>query len=187
MPGEAYSGEGVISPRVSTLSCFRVYRNIPQKIFLPATYNEAIEFMYGDFSLGRAFSESTESIPLSTVSEARLDLFDFAKVARICFYETGSDFPEAISDLEAEAVKKGSVVIQVWLKLTAPWIGKVVDVLQARGFFLGGVLPQWFDDDGLLMQKLLFMPDFESIQLYSDRAMRIRDIVKADWRRSYEK
>jgi hypothetical protein len=187
MPGEAYSGEGVISHRVSTLSCFRVYRNIPQKIFLPVTYNEAIGFMYGDFSLGRAFSESTEPIPLSAVSEARLDLFDFAKVARISFYETGSDFPEAISDLETEAVKKGSVVIQVWLKLTSPWIGKVVNVLQARGFFLGGVLPQWFDDDGLLMQKLLFMPDFESIQLYSDRAIRIRDIVKADWKRSYEK
>ena len=34
MPGEAYSGEGVISNRVSTLSSFRVYRNIPQKIFV---------------------------------------------------------------------------------------------------------------------------------------------------------
>ena len=187
MPGEAYSGEGVISHRVSTLSCFRVYRNIPQKIFLPGPYNEAIGFMYGDFSLGRAFSESTESIPLSAVSEARLDLFDFAKVARISVYETGSDFPERISDLEAEAIITGSIVIQVWLKLTSPWVGKVVNVLQARGFFLGGVLPQWFDDDGLLMQKLLFMPDFDSIELYSDRAMRIRDHVKADWKRSYEK
>jgi hypothetical protein len=49
---------------------------------------------------------------------------------------------------------------------------------------LGGVLPQWFDDDGLLMQKLLFNPDFESIQLYSDRALRIRELVKADWQRS---
>jgi hypothetical protein len=187
MPGEAYAGEGVTSHRVSTLSCFRVYRNIPQKVFLPATYNEAIGFMYGDFSLGRAFSESTASIPLSTVSEARMDLFDFAKVARIGFYETGSDFPEVISDLEAEAARKGSIVIQVWLKLTSPWVGKVVNVLQAKGFFLGGVLPQWFDDDGLLMQKLLFMPDFESIQLYSDRAMRIQELVKADWQRSCEK
>ena len=60
MPGEAYSGEGVISNRVSTLSSFRVYRNIPQKIFLPVTYNEAIRFMYGDFSSGRTFPESIE-------------------------------------------------------------------------------------------------------------------------------
>jgi hypothetical protein len=184
MPGDAYSGEGVSSHRVSTLLYFRIYRNIPQKIFLPVTYNEAIRFMYGDFSLGRTFSESTEPIPPSAASEAKMDVFDFAKVARISFYETGSDFAERISDLEAEAVKKGSIVIQVWLKLTSHWVGTVVNVLRARGFFLGGVLPQWFDDDGLLMQKILFMPDFESIQIYSDRALRIREHVKADWHRS---
>jgi hypothetical protein len=187
MPGETYSGEGVISNRVSTLSSFRVYRNIPQKIFLPATYDEAIRFMYGDFSLDRTFSESTEPIPPGAASEAKMDVFDFAKVARITFFEAGSDFAERISDLEAEAVEKGSVVIQVWLKLTSPWVGAAIDILRAGGFFLGGVLPQWFDDDGLLLQKLLFMPDFESIQLYSDRALRIRELVKADWQRSCEK
>ncbi len=35
-------------------------------------------------------------------------------------------------------------------------------ILREKGFFLGGVLPQWFDDDGLLMQKVLFTPDFAS-------------------------
>jgi hypothetical protein len=187
MPGEAYFGEGVISSRVSTLLSFRIYRNIPQKIFLPVSYNESIRFMYGDFSLFRTFSESTDPIHSNTASEAKMDVFDFAKVARISFYETGSDFTERISDLEAEAVEKGCIVIQVWLKLTSPWVGKAVSILQARGFFLGGVLPQWFDDDGFLMQKLLFNPDFESIQLHSDRALRIRDLVKADWHRSCEK
>ena len=183
MPGEAYFGEGVISSRVSTLLSFRIYRNIPQKIFLPVTYNEAIRFMYGDFTSGRTFFDSTEHIPPTAASEAKMDVFDFAKVARISFHETGSDFAERISDLEAEAVKKGSIVIQVWLKLTSPWIGSVVSILQTSGFFIGGVLPQWFDDDGLLMQKILFTPDFESIQLYSDRALRMRDIVKSDWQR----
>jgi hypothetical protein len=183
MPGEAYSGEGVVSSRVSTLSSFRVYRNIPQKIFLPVACTEPIRFMYGDFSSGRAFAESTEPIPPSAGSEAKLDVFDFAKVARVSLRETGSDFADHIANLEAEAVKKGSIVIQVWLKLTSPWVGRAVDILHARGFFLGGLLPQWFDDDGLLMQKLLFVPDFESIQLYSDRAVRIRDFVKSDWQR----
>lgn len=184
MPGDAYTGEGVASHRVSTLLHFRIFRNIPQKIFVPVTYNEAMRFMYGNFSLDRTFSESTEPLPSGTVSEAKLDLFDFAKVARISFYETGSDFAERMSDLETEAIEKGSILIQVWLKLTSPWVGTLVNVLQARGFFLGGVLPQWFDDDGLLMQKVLFTPDFESIQLYSDRAMRITDLVKADWQRA---
>ncbi|MBI5247987.1 MAG: hypothetical protein HY912_00705, partial [Desulfomonile tiedjei] len=183
MPGEAYFGEGVVSSRVSTLLSFRIYRNIPQKIFVPITYNEAIRFMYGDFTSGRTFLDSTEPIPTTAASEAKMDVFDFAKVARISFHETGSDFAERLSDLESKAVVKGSIVIQVWLKLTSPWIGSVVSWLQTSGFFIGGVLPQWFDDDGLLMQKILFTPDFESIQLYSDRALRMRDIVKSDWQR----
>ena len=183
MPGEAYSGEGVTSHRVSTLLFFRLYRNIPQKIFLPNSYNEALRFLYGNFLSGRTFSESTDMLPRSTVSQSNMELFHFAKVARIAFHETGSDFAERISDLESEAVEKGFVVIQVWLKLTSFWIGEVVKVLQARGFFLGGLLPQWFDDDGLLMQKVLFIPDFESIQLYSDHSRRILDLVKSDWQR----
>ena len=187
MPGEAYSGEGVTSHRVSTLLCFRRYREIPQQIFLPGVYNEALRFIYGDFSSGRTFFESTDPIPLGTASKATMELFDFAKVARISVYETGSDFPERIADLESEAVNNGFLVIQVWVKLTSPWVGAVVEALRSRGYFLGGALPQWFDDDGLLMQKILFMPDFESIQLYSDRALRIRDFVKADWSRSCEK
>jgi hypothetical protein len=75
----------------------------------------------------------------------------------------------------------------VWLKLTSPWVGEAVKILRAKGYFLGGALPQWFEDDGLLMQKVLFTPDFESIQLYTDRAKRIRDLIKSDWQRTSEK
>ncbi len=184
MPGEAYSGEGVTADRVSTLLNFRCYRNIPQAVYLPAPYNEALRFMYGNFSSGRSFHEAGDPIPGTAVSESKMDIFDFAKVARIAFLETGSDFAEHMSDLESEAEAKGAILIQVWLKLTSPWIGEVVKILRTKGFFLGGMLPQWFDDDGLLMQKVSFMPDFESIQLYSERARRIRDFVKSDWERT---
>jgi len=183
MPGEAYSGEGVTADRVSTLLFFLCYRNIPQAVYLPAPYNDALRFRYGNFSSGRSFHEAREPIPLGTVSESNMDVFDFAKVARIAFFETGSDFAEHVSHRESEAEEEGALVIQVWLQLTSPWVGEVVKILREKGFFLGGVLPQWFDHDGLLMQKLLFMPDFESIQLYSDHAWRIRDFVKSDWER----
>lgn len=184
MPGEAYSGEGVTSHRVSTLLFFRLYRNIPQKIFVPAAYKKALTFLYEHFLADRIFCDPTDSLPPDFASRSSMELFDFAKVARIAFHETGSNFAEHLSDLESQAVEKGFVVIQVWVKLTSPWAGAVVEVLQGRGFFLGGLLPQWFDDDGLLMQKLLFEPDFESIQLHSDHTRRIRDLVKSDWQRS---
>jgi hypothetical protein len=184
MPGEAYSGEGVTSDRVSTLLCFRCYRNIPQVVYLPAPYDEALRFMYGNCSSSRSFHEAAAPIPAGAVSKANMDVFDYAKVARIAFLETGSDFAEHLSELESEAKQKGAFVIQVWIKLTSPWVGEVVEILRTEGFFLGGALPQWFDDDGLLMQKVLFTPDFESIQLYSERSRRIRDLVKSDWERT---
>jgi hypothetical protein len=73
------------------------------------------------------------------------------------------------------------VVVQVWLKLTWPFIDIVVGALRDRGYFLGGLLPQWFGDDGLLMQKVLGRPNWEGIQLFSDRAMRLWDFVRSDW------
>jgi len=182
MPGEAYTGDGVTAGRVTTLLFFRHYRNIPQTVYLPAPYNDALRFMYGKLSSGRDFRLAGEPIPAGTVSESKMDVFDFAKVARIAFFETGADFAEHMSNLESEAEKKGVVVIQVWLKLSSPGIGEVVKILRKKGFFLGGVLPQWFDDDGLLMQTLSFTPDFESIQLYSDRSRQIRDLVRSDWK-----
>ncbi len=184
MPGETYSGEGVTTDRVSTLLFFRIYRNIPQTVYLPAPYSQALRFMYGSFASGRNFSDANEPIPVGTVTESKMDVFDFAKVVRIAFFETGADFAEHMSDLESNAREKGAVVIQVWLKLSSPWLGEIVKILRTKGFFLGGVLPHWFDHDGFLMQKVLFEPDFESMQLYSDRARRFRDLVKSDWERS---
>lgn len=53
-------------------------------------------------------------------------------------------------------------------------------MLRGRGFFLRGLLPPWFDDDGLLMQKIMDRPDREGIHLYSGRAIRILGMVKWD-------
>jgi hypothetical protein len=80
-------------------------------------------------------------------------------------------------------LEKGVVVLQVWLKLSWPWIGHAVNILRKRGFFLGGILPRWFDVDGMLMQKIIGQPNWEGIQLHSDRAKKILEIVKADWQR----
>jgi hypothetical protein len=186
MPGEAYAGEGVSGGRVSTLLFFRCYRNIPQTVYLPAPYEGTLRFMYENFSLDRSFREAVGTVPEGTVSESNMEIFDFAKVARIAFLQTGADFAEHLSDLESKAENRGAIVIQIWLRLSSPWIGEVVEILRRRGFFLGGMLPQWFDDDGLLMQKLLFKPDFESIQIYSDRSRRIHDFVKSDWELTYK-
>ncbi len=34
------------------------------------------------------------------------------------------------------------MVIQVWLKLSWPWIGAIVAMLKEKGYLFGGILPQ---------------------------------------------
>jgi len=62
-----------------------------------------------------------------------------------------SDKADNLIELENQALGQKVVVIQAWLKLSCPWSGSAVDILRNKGYFLGGVLPRWFDEDGLLM------------------------------------
>jgi len=114
-------------------------------------------------------------------TEMRTQVFEFAKVARIAVHRTGNDFPHALVEEEKRVMGLGAEVIQVWLMLSWPWVGDLVHLMRGRGYFTGGVLPRWFGEDGLLMQKLTGQPNWEGIQLYSDRAEEIRRMVRQDW------
>ena len=86
----------------------------------------------------------------------QLRFFGLQKVARIYVELIGSDFDITIERLEQTARCQGSTIMQVYLPLAAR-----LRLLQSRacghrGYFLGGVLPRWFDGDGLMMQKALF-------------------------------
>ena len=56
--------------------------------------------------------------------------------------------------------------------------------MREGGYFFGGALPRWFDNDGFLMQKLLCPPNFEGIVLVSDFANELLNVIKADWQRA---
>ena len=76
--------------------------------------------------------------------------------------------------------KWSSIQFQVWLKPGFPRVGAAVNMLREQGYFLGGLLPRWFDHDGLLMQKLFCPPDWEGIRLHTDRAKTILELVRED-------
>jgi hypothetical protein len=109
--------------------------------------------------------------------------FDYAQVARIAVWEPGDDFEAVFESEEKKVLEKGGLVVQVWLNLSYPWVDEAVHILREKGYFLGGILPRWFDHDGLLMQKIMKRPDWGSLQIHFDRAKRIRDLVYEDWLR----
>ena len=182
MPAAAYSKEESASGRVATLDGFRSYRRKPHRIFLPEPYADMLRTITARLDDVRETTPSSQSIPLTESSVIDLKMFDFAQVARIAVRAIGSDFAKAFDTIEREAIERSAVVLQTWLNLGTPWVGKVVEMLRDRGYIFGGLLPRWFDTDGLLMQKLLCNPNFEEIQLLSAFSKELLAYIRQDGR-----
>ena len=184
MPAEAYDRERSASGRVATLLVFRCYRPRPHQVFLPKAYEQEMRFLYSEVDDARDLMVSDRDLSRNESSEGKMTVFDFPRVARIAIHRIGADFEVYLGDLEKRALDQKLIVVQVWIPLSVPWTGPAVDILRSKGYFFGGILPRWFDEDGMLMQKLLVGPNFEGIQLYSDHAKKIVDIIKEDWERT---
>jgi hypothetical protein len=183
MPAEAYDKERSAVGRVTALLDFKTLKPRPHTVYLPSVYEESMRFIYSGLDDDRDFVLSKGEWPSSIKTEIKTEVFDFAQVARLAVHDTGADFESALDGQEKTVQERGVAVIQVWLELSWSWVGQAVDLLRKRGYFLGGILPRWFDVDGMLMQKITGRPNWEGIQLYSDRARKIMEFVKADWQR----
>ncbi len=184
MPAEAYTKERSAAGRVASLVCFRAYRPRPHKVYLPKTYESFLRDLYSGLDDVRTLGVSENRFPEAEASNATTEVFEFAQVARIGVTGIGGDFESFHERLENGLVSSGIKVLQVWMNLACPWVGAAVEALGRKGYFIGGLLPRWFDDDGLLMQKIIGRPDWEGIQLLSDRAREILRMVRADWERA---
>ena len=183
MPAEAYTTEKSAPGRVACLLGVWPIRQRAHRVFVPQAYSNSLPFLYSGLTEERSFVPSAERLPADRATQHQLTVFDFGSVARVAFYETGVGLRDRLEEVEREVGDQGVKVIQVWLKLGSPWVGAAVDVLREQEYFLGGLLPRWFDDDGLLMQKLLCPPDWEGIRLYTDRAKILLNMAHEDWDR----
>jgi hypothetical protein len=183
MPASAYDKEKSAAGRVASLLGFKTLKPRPHTVWLPASYEENLRFIYGGLDDTRRCAVADKSPPTDSVTDIKVQVFDFANVARLAVCEAGADFEECFGAHEKAVREKGIIVIQVWVKLSCRWINRVVDALNERGYFFGGILPRWFDEDGMLMQKIIGEPNWNGIQLYADRAKKILEMVKADWQR----
>ncbi len=183
MPAQTYAKEKSASGRVASLLVFRSFIPRPHTVYLPTAYEDTLQFLYSGLDDRRTLAASREKPPADLLSRASTEVFDFAQVARVAVDTIGEDFGPYLSRLENERIPAGIKVIQVWVNLACPWVGHAVGVLRGRGYFIGGVLPRWFDDDGLLMQKIIGRPDWEGIDLFSERAQKILQVVRNDWER----
>ena len=167
--------------RISALALFRAFQTKPQLLYLPSRYEEALRFIYGPFDFGHTYRASVQELPENMATSGQINIFAKANVVRLALSVAGRDLADYMAAAEQQALAAGAVVIQVYFPLTWPWAGAVAEHLHGRGYFLGGALPRWFDDDGLLMQKLLTEPDFDGIQLFRKQARQILNYIRQDW------
>lgn len=183
MPADAYATEQSALGRVSTVASFKTIVPKPRRVFVPAVYEPFLSFVYEGFDDLRELAPSREELPCSLATKLSTQIFDFAQVARVAVEEAGGDFAGAFAREEQDILRQNAVVIQVWLNLSRPWVARTVEHLRLAGYFLGGALPGWLGEDALLLQKILQRPNWEGINLYTDRARRMLEFIREDGER----
>lgn len=183
MPAEAYEKELTSPGRVSTVDMFRTFVPKPHAVYVPQAYQEFVRYIYDGFDDSRTLISSTDRFP-SGVTKIASEIYDFAQLARITIHQAGANFDSVFDAEERRIEDSHCTILQVWVKLSWPWTGEVLDILGNRGYFIGGILPRWFGEDGFLMQKVLARPNWDGIHLYTDRAAHILRFIKEDWERT---
>ena len=183
MPAEAYTTEWNGIGRVGCLVYFRVDVDQRRTLFLPDCYQQQLRFILDGLHLDREILAAETMVP-SGEAVIEVQRFDFAGVARCTVTRPGADVPARLRDLEEELREAQYALIQFFVDLGQPWAGGVVEQLRGQGYALGGLLPIWFETDGLLLQKHLVDPDFEGMKILSDRGRALVDLVQNEWRQS---
>lgn len=184
MPGAVYAREGTVSPRVPCFIGSRSYRDRRQKMYIPREYLKEMDFICSDLSISREKESSGHWPPAAPATDLTHQVFEQAGVARFNVVGLGKDFARTTGAMESMARRKGCCVLQFFLNMGESRVGFGVEVLRERGYFLGGLVPRWFDSDALLMQKVITVPDFSSIRAFSDKAKALVDLVHKDWGRA---
>lgn len=181
MPAATYAKEASATGRVTTLLDFITLRPSPCTVHVPKAYESIFPVFYENMDDERQFVLSVK--PLSSQRSTTLDtqVFDFAQVARVAVKALGLDFPTVMQAEEERLLQQGIRVIQVWLSSGEPCVGEAVDRLRSSGYFFGGVLPRWFDSDGILMEKLADEPVWEEINLHFERSQTLMALIRKDW------
>jgi GNAT superfamily N-acetyltransferase len=182
LPASAYAMDPDALGRISViLGCFMHEPGV-QTVHMPLVYRDELKYLYAGLKVERTFVYSRSDLPAEGSTHGGMNLFDLAQVARISIDCIGADFNSFIAHLESQAREKGVEVFHVWLPLASQFAPAATDILRGHGYFLGGMLPCFLNGDSLLMQKVSKEPNWESISLYSERAGRIGEMIKRDWK-----
>lgn len=180
MPPDAYETKQSATGRVGCLVFCRVAHDIHRALHVPDRYEKEIRFILDGLNLDRKLISRKSEQP-DSCGEIDVKRFDYAGVARCTITAHGKGMEEKLAGIEQQLRSDNYALIQFFIDLGKPRSCDIVEMLHSHGYCFGGLLPTWFGDDGLLMQKHFVDPDFDSLHIYSERGRSIAAMVRRDW------
>lgn len=191
MPARAYerlaSRGQDIQGRVSALVVYKEFAPRPRRLFLPGNYAGSLAAIYAPFGFELELQDPGAWSP-GGPSQGHAEGYSASGLVRVSLQHAGSDFKAWLAEVEARKFSADPAgpedenhVWQVILPLGQPWAGYATAILNDAGYWLGGIMPSWFGEDGLLLQKTSSQPDFSRIRLYSRPAKSLLQLVQNDF------
>lgn len=185
MPAETYQTtfdpKRLPKGRVACMIDVKTLKPRPHTVYLPPVYRGVLQEIYDRLDDQRTLQPADQKIPADRETKLHCRFFDHAGVLRIAVHQIGHDLTAKVQEELQRHREKGGQVFQLWLPLDQPWIGDAVDRLRQEGFFFGGLLPRWFDHDGMLMMRMDHTPHWEGIKLYRREMHELMEVVRNDW------
>ena len=181
VPARMFDQEGSANGAVATvIQYLPVRRERWYPVHLPPLYADLLTSILRRLGESRRFQPTAEALPTGRISA--LEMIDLPRfdMTRLFVRSAASDLDDEITSLERQARASGRRMLQVVLDLGNPACGPAVGLLRDRGYWLGGLLPRWFDADGLLLQKSLDQPNFPAIETYSEDAGVLLQVIQDD-------
>ena len=185
MPAETYQTtfdpKRLPKGRVACMIDVKTLKPRPHTVYLPPVYQETLQTIYARLDDQRTLKVADQRIPTHQETKLNTRYFDHAGVLRIAVHQIGADLTTKVREEIQRHREKGGQIFQVWLPLHQPYTGDAADQLRKQGFFFGGLLPRWFDHDGMLMVYMDHTPHWEDIKLYLREMRELMEVVRNDW------
>lgn len=181
MPSSAYQKTDSANGRVSSLIGFKSFSCAPQSVYIPECYASQAKLIYNNLGVERQILTPNADLPQDNQSSVSLAIIESAQVAFINIDEIGADFVARIDEIEERAAAQNTVIYNLRMPLNSQSTGAAIDILRSRNYFFCGILPHWFETDGIALQKLIQPPNWEEIKLLDNWCGQILNMVKADW------
>jgi predicted GNAT family N-acyltransferase len=164
--------------RFSAVLAYFDMRDRNHRVHLPPRWKDLLAFCYEDLGLRREFVH--QGPPLTGSSRFQSGYAPRLQVAHLDCLEAGQDFAGAL--LEQQQRYPEAQIFQLRLNLEDERAIAAAESAYQQGYRCCGLLPRWFDGDGLLLQRNLVGPEWGHDQIASRRAQELARRIEFQWK-----